>query len=90
MPFLSCVDENNDYLGNDQHGDQGPDADSTPAVVVSIATDGFIYIPQCAGTPTGVPTAFTGRVPLVWDTTNKKLYVYDAAWLGGTAPGVFS
>lgn len=59
----------------------------------AVATDavrGFLYIPACAGTPTGTPTAQSGAVALVWDTTNKKLYVYDGAWLGGTAPGVFS
>lgn len=44
------------------------------------ATDGFLYIPTCAGTPTGVPTAKTGTVPLVYDTTNNLLYVRN----GGT------
>lgn len=38
------------------------------------ATDGFIYLPTCAGTPTGVPTTFTGTVPIVYDTTGGKLY----------------
>ena len=45
------------------------------------ATDGFLYIPTCAGTPSGVPTARTGTVPLVYDTTNNKIAVYNgAAW----------
>lgn len=38
------------------------------------ATDGFLYIPTCAGTPTGAPTAITGVAPIVIDTTNHKLY----------------
>lgn len=44
------------------------------------ATDGFLYIPTCAGTPTGTPTTQTGYAPMVWDSTNKKLYVYAAGW----------
>lgn len=45
------------------------------------ATDGFIYIPACAGTPTGVPTARTGAIPLVYDLTNNILYAYsNGAW----------
>lgn len=51
------------------------------AAVATNATDGFLYVPGCAGTPTGVPTAFTGRVPIVVDTTNNKLYFYSGgAW----------
>lgn len=60
------------------------------AAIATTATDGFLYIPSCAGTPTGVPTTFTGRVPMVWDSTNKKFYIYQGGWLGGTVPGVFS
>lgn len=44
------------------------------------ATTGFPYIPTCAGAPTGVPTAKTGMVPIVYDSTNNKLYVYNGAW----------
>ena len=60
------------------------------SAMATTATDGFLYIPTCAGPPAGTPTAVTGRVPMVWDSTNKKFYIYDGAWLGGTAPGVFS
>ena len=52
------------------------------AAVATTATDGFLYITGCAGTPTGTPTAKTGRVPLVVDTTNNKLYFYSGgAWV---------
>jgi hypothetical protein len=45
------------------------------------ATAGFIYVPTCAGTPTGVPTAYTGLAAAVVDTTNHKLYFYSGgAW----------
>lgn len=51
------------------------------AAIATNATDGFLYVPSCAGTPTGTPTAFTGRVPIVVDSTNNKLYFYSgAAW----------
>ncbi len=60
------------------------------AAIATNATDGFLYIPSCAGPPTGTPTAYTGRVPIVWDSTNDKLYVFDTSWKGGTSPGAFT
>jgi hypothetical protein len=51
------------------------------AALATTATDGFIYVPTCAGTPTGVPTAITGMAPIVVNTTNNKLYFYSGgAW----------
>ena len=50
------------------------------------ATDGFLYIPTCAGTPTGTPTAKTGRVALVYDTTNDQFWIYDGAWMQPKTP----
>ena len=45
------------------------------------ATDGFLYIPTCVGTPTGTPTGQAGNVPLIYDSTNNVLYVYsNGAW----------
>lgn len=44
------------------------------------ATDGFLYIPSSAGPPTGVPTAYTDRVPLHYDRTNNRFYVYSSGW----------
>jgi hypothetical protein len=52
------------------------------AAVATTATDGFLYVTGCAGTPTGTPTAKTGRVPIVVDTTNNKLYFYSGgSWV---------
>jgi hypothetical protein len=51
------------------------------AALATDATNGFLYVPTCAGTPTGTPTAKTGKVALVFDTTNNELYVYDGAWI---------
>jgi hypothetical protein len=51
------------------------------AALATNATDGFLYVPSCAGTPTGTPTAITGGIPIVVDSTNNKLYFYSsAAW----------
>jgi hypothetical protein len=51
------------------------------AALATTATNGFLYIPTCAGAPTGVPTAITGLAPMVIDSTNNKLYFYSGgAW----------
>lgn len=47
------------------------------AALATGASNGFLWVPSCAGTPTGTPTTFTGRVPIVVDTTNNKLYFYS-------------
>lgn len=53
------------------------------AALATNATNGFLYIPTCAGTPTGTPTSYTGRAPIITDTTNSILYVYvGGAWKG--------
>lgn len=52
-----------------------------PATLATTATDGFFYIPGCAGVPTGVPTAKAGRIPMAVDTTNNRFYMYvNSAW----------
>ena len=45
--------------------------------LATTATNGFLYVPTCAGTPTGTPTAITGMAPIVVNTTNNKLYFYS-------------
>lgn len=50
--------------------------------IATTATDGFLYIPSCAGAPTGVPTTIGSAVAMVYDTTNNKFYVYNGAWKG--------
>jgi hypothetical protein len=50
------------------------------AAIATNATDGFLYIPTCAGTPTGTPTTYTGRIPMVYDTTNHQFWFYDSGW----------
>jgi hypothetical protein len=51
------------------------------AALATNATNGFLYVDTCAGTPTGTPTAYTGRAPVVYDTTNNILWIYTgSAW----------
>ena len=50
------------------------------AALATTVTDGFFYIPTCAGAPTGVPTTKTGRIPMVYDSTNNKFYMYNGGW----------
>lgn len=45
--------------------------------LATTATDGFLYIPGCNGAPSGTPTTFTGRCPLVVDTNLNQLYFYS-------------
>lgn len=47
------------------------------------ATVGFVMIQSCAGVPSGAPVGFgAGNVPIVFDTTNFRLYAYttSGAW----------
>lgn len=46
------------------------------------ASDGFLYIPgTTSGAPSGTPTAYSGRHPIVYDDTNNRLYVWNgSAW----------
>lgn len=46
------------------------------------ATEGFFHLNTCAGAPSGTPASIpSGQVPMVFDTTNSRLYIYHgAAW----------
>lgn len=69
--------------------DVDPALNTTPGhalgspTLATTSTSGFAHIPVVAGAPTGVPTLVTGRVPMCWDSTNNKLWVYiNGAWKG--------
>lgn len=62
--------------------DKGGNVIVGTAALTTTATDGRLYIPTSAGAPTGIPSAYSGRVPLHFDTTNNKLWVYDGGWIG--------
>ena len=53
------------------------------AALATTAIGGFVTVPTCAGTPTGVPVNVpTGSVAMVFDTTGNKIWFYDTAWIG--------
>lgn len=54
------------------------------AVLATSATDGFLYVPTCAGTPTGGPNTQTGTCAVVYDTSANKLWVYNGGWKSAT------
>lgn len=58
---------------------------NSSSALATTATDGFLYIPTCAGAPTGVPTTHTGTVAIVFNTTGNTLHVYDGGWLATAA-----
>lgn len=48
-------------------------------------TSDFVYIPTSLGTAAGVPSgSFSGRIPLVFDTVNNKLWIYNSGWKSAT------
>jgi len=47
------------------------------------ATAGFLQLPTCAGTPTGVPAdTGAGKANVVYDTSANKIWVYNGSWRG--------
>lgn len=53
------------------------------AQIATNATAGFLFITSCNGTPTGVPASIpTGTVPMVYDTSANKFWLYNGSWRG--------
>ena len=49
-------------------------------VLATTATEGFLALPTCAGTPTGTPAIGVGAI--VYDTTANKIWVWNSSWRG--------
>jgi hypothetical protein len=58
-----------------------------PGVLATNATDGFFGTPTMAGAPTGVPVINYNTAPMVFDTTNNVLRIYDAGWFALATQG---
>ncbi len=52
------------------------------------STNGFVYVPMISGEPTGTPTLNNGRSPVVWDSTNNKLWIYSADVWNSVSGGI--
>jgi len=49
--------------------------------VAPAAIDGFLYIPTVPTVKTGVPTAYPGTVPMLYDTNVERLVIFsNGAW----------
>lgn len=55
--------------------------------ISTTAITGFMYLPTCAGRPTGTPTSYTGRAAVVIDTTNNQLCYYNPSTSAWMTPG---
>lgn len=50
-------------------------------ILATNATDGFFYLADFSGQPTGTPTAYTGRTPVGLDSSSNDFYFYtNSAW----------
>lgn len=65
--------------GSNEHGNVVTNGQASARATT--ATGGFLTIPSCAGTPTGVPASIpAGNVALIYDSTNNRIYIYNGAW----------
>jgi len=71
----------NDYTNLTLQPNSGNVVIGAGATIATTATNGFLCIPTCSGAPTaGPPTGANpaipvGTVPLIYDTTNNRLYI---------------
>lgn len=64
---------------------------SSGVTLNSAATAGFFRVPGMDGAPVGTPLLADGvTVPIVYDTTNSRFYVYNNGWINvaGTASSI--
>ena len=43
----------------------------------SVEANGYLYVPAISGAPTTPPVTVTGKLPIVIDSSNNKLYFYS-------------
>jgi hypothetical protein len=63
----------------------GGDVVMSGAALATNAATGFVYMPTCAGIPTGTPVAYPGTVPWVFDTASNKIWIYSSGVWKSTA-----
>lgn len=88
IPFIGLSDVPTSYWLNTTKNSAGKSLIVNPSAKgiefsggsqVLTTTDGFLTLPYCAGTPTGIPSAGIGA--MILDITAKKLWIWTgAAW----------
>lgn len=59
------------------------------AALLTTATDGFLYVAGMAGVPSGTPTSLAGRYPITFNSSHKKLHVYNGTtWQDINSPRI--
>ncbi len=51
--------------------------DNFTEIYTSVQANGYLYVPAISGPPSGAPVTVTGKLPIVIDSTNNKLYFYS-------------
>lgn len=75
----------NDYTNLTLQPNSGNVVIGVGDTIATTATNGFLCIPTCSGAPTGGPPTGAepaipvGTVPLIYDTTNNRLYIRTPA-----------
>jgi hypothetical protein len=64
--------------------DRGEVVCGTQGALVQSAETGFLQIPGIVGTPTGVPNPFMGKVPICYDVSADKLWIFNGSWKSAT------
>lgn len=54
--------------------------------LATTATTGFLYIPTCAGVPTGMPEVQPGMMPLVANSLTGVVYRHDGVSWAAVGP----
>jgi hypothetical protein len=62
------------------HSKQGWQISPAALVTAILLADAYLFISTHAGPPSAAPTVPAGVVPLVFDTANNRLWVYNKAW----------
>ena len=67
----------NDHTGDPLRIAYGKCNDNFTEIYTSVQANGYLYVPAISGPPSGAPVTVTGKLPIVIDSTNNKLYFYS-------------
>lgn len=80
--FIGVTVTSQDYTNLTLQPIEGNVVVGSGTTLATNSTKGFLCIPTCSGVPTGIVSAIpAGTVPLIFDTTNRRLYIrVGAGW----------